>query len=187
MTAQGLEWLPEGPFILAAAHHSLLDGPVILAFLGRPVAPMLAAGILRFPLTLFSKPWRPLPVDRHRAGGDIGALRATLGALRDHPVLVFPEGTRRRGDEALGMPGVGWLALRAGVPVLPATLAGGREALPRGAWWPRRVPLTVRVGPPVELGSSEGGRTTDRAEAATAAIMAAIATLEGQQRPGPLP
>lgn len=186
VTTAGLELLPPGPFILAAAHHSLLDGPLILAHLGRATAPLLASGILRFPITLFSRPWRPLPVDRHRAGGDIAALRATLAALGDHAVLVFPEGTRRRGEDAIGLPGVGWLALRAGVPVLPAVLEGGRGALPRGAWWPRRVPLVVRVGPPVDLSVFDagaagpaGGRSTERAEAATAVIMAAIARLEG--------
>ncbi len=182
VTTEGLEHLPSGPFILAAAHHSLLDGPLILAHLGRAAAPLLARGILRFPLTLFSGPWLPLPVDRHRAGGDIAALRATLEALRDHPVLVFPEGTRRRGEDAVGMPGVGWLALRAGVPVLPAVLEGGRLALPRGVWWPRRVPLVVRVGAPIDLSGAAGaGRSTERAEAATAAIMAEIARLEAMR------
>lgn len=178
--ARGLEALPSGPFLLAAAHHSLLDGPVILAHLGRAAAPMLAAGILRFPITLFSRSWRPLPVDRFRVGGDIGALRAALEALRDHPVLVFPEGTRRRGEVAVGFPGVGWLALRAGVPVLPAVLLGGREAFPRGAWWPRRRRLTLVVGPAVDLAAAaEGPRAAERAGAATEAIMAAIARLEG--------
>jgi 1-acyl-sn-glycerol-3-phosphate acyltransferase len=124
-----------------------------------------------------------LPVDRHRAGGDVAALRATLEALRSHPVLVFPEGTRRAGDDAIGMPGVGWLALRARVPVLPAVLEGTRAALPRGAWWPRRVRLTLRVGPPIDLGAARGdGRASDRAQEATAAIMRAIAALEARER-----
>lgn len=186
---RGLQDLPPGPFILAAAHHSYLDGPVILAHLRRAVAPLLARGILRFPITLFSDPWRPLPIDRARPGGDIAALRAVLEALRDHPVLVFPEGTRRRGESARGMPGVGWLALRAGVPVLPAALVGAREALPRGAWWPRRHPLEVRIGPAIALDSAVNGtRSSARAEEATAAIMAAIAALEaGLVPPSPPP
>lgn len=179
VTVRGLEYLPPGPFILAAAHHSYLDGPVILAHLRRATAPLLARGILRFPITLFSDPWRPLPIDRARPGGDIGALRAVLDALRDHPVLVFPEGTRRRGDAAMGLPGVGWLALRAGVPVLPAALLGARDALPRGAWWPRRQHLEVRVGRPIDLGeAAREGRSAQRAAVTTAAIMAAIAALE---------
>ncbi len=178
VSVEGLEHLPAEPFILAAAHHSLLDGPVILAHLGRAAAPLLARGILRFPITLFSGPWRPLPVERLRAGGDVGALRATLEALRDRPVLVFPEGSRRRGAVAVGQPGVGWLALRAGVPVLPATLLGAQEALPRGACWPRRVRLTLRVGPPIDLAGLDAKRTAERAAAATAAIMAAITAIE---------
>ncbi|MCC6236772.1 MAG: 1-acyl-sn-glycerol-3-phosphate acyltransferase [Dehalococcoidia bacterium] len=189
VTVRGIEHLPPGPFILAAAHHSYLDGPVILAHLRRAVAPLLARGILRFPLTLFSDPWRPLPIDRVRPGGDIAALRAALEALRDHPVLVFPEGTRRRGEVANGLPGVGWLALRAGVPVLPAALVGARDALPRGAWWPRRRSLEVRIGPPLDLaGAVRGGRSAERAAEATALIMAALAALEaGHASPSPPP
>lgn len=188
MTVGGLDHLPEGPFILASAHHSYLDGPVILAHLRRAVAPLLARGILRFPITLFSDPWRPLPIDRARPGGDIAALRAALDALRDHPILVFPEGTRRRGDAAMGLPGVGWLALRAAVPVLPVALVGAREALPRGAWWPRRRPLEVRIGPPIDLGgAAREGRSSERAAEATAAIMAAIAALEAPSAPSSMP
>ncbi len=157
---------------------------MILVHLRRAVAPLLARGILRFPLTLFSSPWRPLPIDRRRPGGDIAALRAVLQALRSHPVLVFPEGTRRRGEAAVGLPGVGWLALRAGVPVLPAALLGAGDAMPRGAIWPRRRPLLVRVGPPIDLGAAAlGARSTERAAEVTAVIMAAIAALEADGTP----
>lgn len=183
MTLQGLEHLPEGgPFLLAAAHHSLLDGPLIVAHVGgagRAIAPVMARGILRFPFTLVSPPWRPIGIERRRVGGDIAALRAILLALRGYPVLLFPEGARRQGEAAIGYSGVGWLALRSGEPVLPAALLGAGRALPRGARWPRRVRLTLRVGPPVEVGSAaDAPRSAERAELATAAIMAAIARLE---------
>jgi 1-acyl-sn-glycerol-3-phosphate acyltransferase len=106
-------------------------------------------------------------------------LRAALEALRTYPVLIFPEGGRRRGEVASGYSGVGWLALRSGVPVLPAALVGTARALPRGARWPRRVPLTLRIGPPVNLDeAAKAPRSSERAEVATAAIMAAIVWLE---------
>jgi 1-acyl-sn-glycerol-3-phosphate acyltransferase len=182
VTVERLDHLPEGPFLLAAAHHSILDGPLIIACLGgagHPVAPLLARGILRFPVTLVSPGWLPIGIERGRAGGDVAALRAVLDALRSHPVLIFPEGGRRRGEVASGYSGAGWLALRAGVPVLPAVLLGTQRALPRGTWWPRRVPLTLRVGPAVDLtAAADAPRAGERADLATAAIMAAIARLE---------
>jgi len=139
----------------------------------------MVQGMLRFPFTLVSPPWRPIGIERARVGGDIAALRATLEALRAYPVLVFPEGARRRGEVADGHSGVGWLALRSGVPVLPAALLGAGAALPRGAHWPRRVPLTLRVGPAVDLDAAAAGtRSGERAELAAAAIMAAIAAVE---------
>lgn len=189
VTYEGLDHLPRGPFILAAAHHSILDGPLIVAHVasaGRPIAPLMAAGINRFPFTLVSPPWQPIRIDRERPGGDIGALRAVLEALREYPVLMFPEGLRRRGEVGIGLPGAGWLALRAGVPVLPAALLGARRAMPRRAVWPRRVPLKLKIGPAVDLREAMSApRSSARAEAATATIMAAIAEIEASLSTAP--
>src|SRR5439155_355828 len=47
-----------------------------------------------------------------------------------------------------GLPGVALLALRSGVPVVPAGIRGTFEALAgRRGYIPRRVPLGVRFGP----------------------------------------
>src|SRR5207249_3786858 len=53
-----------------------------------------------------------------------------------------------RGRLEPGLPGVALLALRSGVPVVPAGIRGTYEALAgRRGYIPRRVPLGVRFGP----------------------------------------
>jgi short-subunit dehydrogenase len=46
-------------------------------------------------------------------------------------------------------PGVGLLALRLGVPVIPVWLGGTARAFPKGAFWPRPCSLQVRIGAPL--------------------------------------
>jgi 1-acyl-sn-glycerol-3-phosphate acyltransferase len=38
-----------------------------------------------------------------------------------------------------------------GVPVVPIHLAGTFAALPRHAKWPRFVPVTIRIGRPIDV------------------------------------
>ena len=81
---------------------------------------------------------------------DPGALRRALDALATGLVVgIFPEGPFSvRGRLEPGLPGVGLLALRSGVPVVPAGIQGTYEALvSRRFYIPRRHPLVVRFGP----------------------------------------
>ena len=63
-------------------------------------------------------------------------------------MVVFPEGTRSvTGELAEFLPSLGYLALRAGVGILPAHIAGTFESLPKGTAIPRARELTVSFGP----------------------------------------
>ena len=63
---------------------------------------------------------------------------------------MFPEGTRSK-DGELGplKSGIAVLAARAGVPIVPAGVAGTFEAWPRSRLFPRPHPLRVHYGPPI--------------------------------------
>ena len=91
-------------------------------------------------------------------------------------VGIFPEGPFSvRGQLEPGLPGVGLLALRSGVPVIPAGIRGTFAALEgRRAYVPRRHPLSVRFGPPRQF-VRERGRAA-RADV-TQRIMSDIAAL----------
>ena len=68
--------------------------------------------------------------------------RATDLLGHGEPVGIFPEGTRQvpgaSGDEpSEAHAGVAFIAMRAGVPVVPVGIAGTDRALPKGARFPR--------------------------------------------------
>ena len=65
---------------------------------------------------------------------------------------VFPEGTRGEGRLESVQHGIGYLALRAGCPIVPVVCLGTAEALPKGKKLPRlRAPVDVIFGPAFEL------------------------------------
>jgi 1-acyl-sn-glycerol-3-phosphate acyltransferase len=97
---------------------------------------------------VFHRNIRSIPIDLARA--DVSALRRALQILHEGRVVgIFPEGPfSLRGRLEPGLPGVALLALRSGVPVVPAGIRGTYEALAgRRGYIPRRVPLGVRFGP----------------------------------------
>jgi 1-acyl-sn-glycerol-3-phosphate acyltransferase len=121
--------------------------------------------------------YQAFPVVRHTA--DRVALRRAFDLLKDGQVLViYPEGTRvESGVLSTPEPGAGFIAQKSGAPVLPVALTGTRECMPKGARWPRRVPVNIRFGKPFAVPSKKpDGRRVSHEEASDA-IMLAIAEL----------
>jgi long-chain acyl-CoA synthetase len=66
-------------------------------------------------------------------------------------LIWFPEGERSPTGKLLPFrPGIGLLLARFPRPVVPVSIRGTREALPRGGWLIRSRPVTVTFGDPVE-------------------------------------
>jgi 1-acyl-sn-glycerol-3-phosphate acyltransferase len=95
-------------------------------------------------------------------------------------VGIFPEGPfSQEGRLVRGQPGAAMIALRAGVPIVPAAIEGTYEALrARRFYVPRRHPLSVRFGEPLHFGRP-GHRPISRTEREeiTRRIMSEIAAL----------
>ncbi|PYN85601.1 MAG: 1-acyl-sn-glycerol-3-phosphate acyltransferase [Candidatus Rokuibacteriota bacterium] len=151
LRVDGLEHLPaSGPYLIAANHHNYLDGVVLGVTVPEPISFLVMPRVWRAtPFhPLFHRNIRSIPIDLERA--DVGALRRALHILQEGRVVgIFPEGPFSvRGRLEPGLPGVALLALRSGVPVVPAGIRGTYEALAgRRGYIPRRVPLGVRFGP----------------------------------------
>jgi 1-acyl-sn-glycerol-3-phosphate acyltransferase len=92
-----------------------------------------------------------IPVDRD-GGQDVSAIKRVLKALREGKGLIlFPEGTRTP-DGRLQEPkaGVGLIACRAQVPVVPARIFGSHRAYGKGVRFPRLgTPVSIVFGPPI--------------------------------------
>ena len=182
LEVSGLERLPaDGAFILAANHHNYLDGVVLGVAVPRPI------NFLVMPRVFHASPLHP---PFHRRIGSIsvnlerpdpGAIKRTLRALQQGAVVgIFPEGPfSREGRLVPGQPGVAMIALRAGVPVVPAAICGTYEALEgRRFYIPRSRRLAVRFGQPLHFHQTRRRHVShaDREEI-TRRIMSQIAAL----------
>ncbi len=119
----------QGPLILVANHVNFLEAPVIYTRLQpRPVVGFAKAETWENPAlgALFTL-WGAIPLQRGEA--DTAALRQGLEVLKTGSILaVAPEGTRS-GDGRLqrGHPGITFLALHSGAPILPVVYYGGER------------------------------------------------------------
>lgn len=183
----GLENLPaRGGYIVASNHVSLLDPPIVGLYLPQQVA-FFARKTLWKPG--FASWWLDnvgtIPVDRD-GGTDVAAIKRVLQTLRQGKVVIlFPEGTRSKdGRLQPPKPGIGLLACRTGVPVVPARVFGSFDAFGRDGRLHLGVPVSVQYGRPLE--PAEYDRPEDGKERyvrAAERIMAAIARIAPPRRP----
>ncbi|WP_018505939.1 lysophospholipid acyltransferase family protein [Parafrankia discariae] len=153
------------PVIVVSNHSSHLDAPMLLCALPRPVRDRTA--VTAAADYFFDSTWRGLSsalafgtVPIERRGGAPSATPVEL--LRDGwNLVVFPEGTRSvDGSQGRFRLGAGYLAMTAGVAVVPAALRGAYAAMPRGRGWPvpGRPRVSVRFGAPLRPGDGEDVR-----------------------------
>jgi 1-acyl-sn-glycerol-3-phosphate acyltransferase len=112
----------DGPAIIVCDHTALGDPLVLLATAGRPIRFLMAAEIYAQPHIQWAfDAMGCIPVQRGKR--DIAAIRTMLDGLAAQEVIgLFPEGglDRHRLDE--GHPGIGYLAIKSGAPVIPASI-----------------------------------------------------------------
>jgi len=103
----------------------------------------------------------------NRSGADREALQRCQAVLTGgEPLVMFPEGTRRSGPEVQELKdGVAYLALRAGVPVVPIGIGGSERAMPRGSSFPRPRRVNIVIGLPVVATRPTGAGGPDSAAA----------------------
>lgn len=176
----GIENVPRhGPLIVCPSHSGTLDPPMVPAFAPRGDTWSMAkseyfkGGIIE---ALF-RMYHSFPVVRHTA--DRVALKRSFDLLKaGHALIIYPEGTRvESGVLAQPEPGAGFLAQKAGCPVVPVGLTGTRECLPKGARWPRRVPVRITFGKPFLVATKRPDGSRISHQDAADAIMLEIAEL----------
>lgn len=145
----GREHLPAGAYVMAANHLSFID-PVIATLVAKRNVRYLAVASLFDTHHLFDRLisfFGAIPTPRDVV--PIGALRTALAELdAGRPVGVFPEG--RRVEEWRETPperGAAWLALAAGVPLVPVAMEGNQGTLSVRHATFRPVPIRVWVEP----------------------------------------
>jgi 1-acyl-sn-glycerol-3-phosphate acyltransferase len=177
----GLENIPPtGACILVGNHLGRLDAPLGYCYCDRDDLTLMVAEkyqknpFFRFFVTQFHGIW----VDRFNA--DLVAMRASLNRLKEGAALVIaPEGTRSP-TEALneGKPGASFLALKAGVPLIPVAITGTEDRVVKECYQHLRRPkVKAVIGRSFTLPPMPKGTSRDAAiQAATEEIMCQIAS-----------
>jgi 1-acyl-sn-glycerol-3-phosphate acyltransferase len=130
----GLERLEAGKsYVLAANHQSIYDIPILFASLPLQLRIVAKASLGSVPfLGWHLQRTGHLLVDRTNPGADIVVKMRRL-VSEAHSLIVFPEGTRSvDGRVARFKKGSFLVAIDAGLPVVPISVAGSRQVMRKG-------------------------------------------------------
>ncbi len=186
MKTEGLENVPASSgAILAANHLSFIDSVFLPLLVDRPVYFLAKADYFENPRTRwFFAGVGTIPT--YRQGGEKSrrSLASGIDVLERGDLLgVYPEGTRSPdGRLYRGKTGPVRMALEAGVPIVPCAIFGSRDAQPPGTYVPKRHPVTVRYGRPIDLSRyAEDREDPFVLRSATDELMYEIMMLSGQE------
>ncbi|MCU0840401.1 MAG: 1-acyl-sn-glycerol-3-phosphate acyltransferase [Thiobacillaceae bacterium] len=164
---EGLEHLPHGPCVVLSKHQSAWETIAFQLFMP-PLSFVLKKELLRIPffgwgLAMTS----PIAIDRN-AGREALKVLETQGRERlagGFWVLVFPEGTRvKPGERGRYNVGGAWLAVKAGVPVLPVAHNAGR-LWGKNAFMKYPGEVSVIIGAPISTAGRKPAEVNAEAEA----------------------
>jgi 1-acyl-sn-glycerol-3-phosphate acyltransferase len=180
----GREFVPaSGPFIMASSHASFADPPICAAACSHrnDVHYMARKTLFQGRFGSFISAIQAFPVDRDGVS-DMKAFRTVFQLLQQGRGLVlFPEGTRSP-DGSLQpiQAGIGLIACRAQVPVIPARIFGNFELFGRHSKWPDPFqPIAISLGQPLLPADYDPGKgTKERFDKAAAVIAQGIAAID---------
>ena len=141
------------PRVFMANHSSFLDGPLLFILTPEKLRVIMKKSLFRIPILGPGMKYVGfIPVDRRGSGGKAGIERAAAAMRAEgRSFLIFPEGTRSRDGEIQAFRRGGFfLALGAQSPIIPVSIRGAFQIMPRGRWVPRRGTVDIIFHPPVE-------------------------------------
>lgn len=139
--------------VYAANHLSYSDTPVLFGVLPFQFRIVARHDLFKLPFIgwhLTRSGQVPVNVTNPRAS--ISSLSSAVKTLKSGmPVFIFPEGGRTEtGHPQSFLNGPAFMAIRAGVPIVPMALIGTHELLPIHTAQFHPVPVTLVVGAPIE-------------------------------------
>jgi len=186
--AVGFDNVPgTGGFVIASNHIGRLDAAIAYYILDRSDIIMMVAekyekyAFYRWLVKLTNGMF----VDRYNS--DLRTVRETLRRLQQGQVLtIAPEGTRSKSGALIkAKPGGLYLAMKAGVPILPVGLTGTDDlvVMDRLKHF-KRLSIKVVAGQPFRLPAVRGADRETALEVYTDEVMCRIAALLPEERRG---
>ncbi|MBI5969130.1 MAG: 1-acyl-sn-glycerol-3-phosphate acyltransferase [Deltaproteobacteria bacterium] len=149
VNAVGLEHLgKDRAYILISNHASILDIPGIIAAIPLPVRFIAKRSLIWFPIfgwVLYLS--GHILIDRESSLSALKSLKRAVALMENGTcVIVFAEGTRSPDGQVKEFKrGAFLLALQSKVPILPISISGTFQMLPRHGWcfWPATIEIHV--------------------------------------------
>src|SRR5438270_3358675 len=172
----GLEHLdPSGTYIFMSNHVSNLDPPILIPLIPRRTSVLAKKEIWRIPVLARALDMGEIvPVERHNREAAIQSIKKASEVMR-HGInmTVYPEGTRSSDGRLLPFKkGPFHLALGTGFPIVPVTMLGTFEMMPKGSWAATGGTATVVFHPPIDPKAFSSRE--ELTQAVTAAIKSAL-------------
>ena len=151
---EGLDKIdPGAAYVFASNHLSYMDTPVVLSHIPVEFRFMAKKGLFQIPFLgthLVQAGHIPVPLENPRAAVKSMTRAAEIIRERGISILIFPEGGRSE-DGVLQdfKDGAAYIAIKAGVPIVPIALIGTREVLAHGAATFHRGSVRLRIGDPI--------------------------------------
>jgi 1-acyl-sn-glycerol-3-phosphate acyltransferase len=160
------------PYIYASNHQSAFDIPTL--YVGLPVQFRIMAKkeLFLYPfMGWHMKRSGQIPIERENARSSLKSLvRASETVRGGTPLFVFPEGGRTPdGTIKPFLSGAFYVAIKAGVPIVPMAIVGTYEALPMNSYVIRSHPVRLIVGSPIStdgMNPREMGRLAEQVQRA---------------------
>ncbi|HNS04464.1 MAG TPA: lysophospholipid acyltransferase family protein [Candidatus Saccharicenans sp.] len=174
---EGLENVdPRRSYVFMANHVSFLDGPLLFYIIPQRVRVILKKSIFRIPVAGPAMRFIDfVPVDKKSMSSGKRSIDEAVQAMKEkgYSFLIFPEGTRSNDGKLHQFKRGGFfLAIAAQVPIIPITIKGTFELMPRGRIFARRGKIKVIFHPPVET----AGRTQADIPALMSQVFSQIGT-----------
>jgi 1-acyl-sn-glycerol-3-phosphate acyltransferase len=153
MRLDGLEKIdPRGTYVFVANHRSLMDTPVVLAHVPLQFRFLAKKGLFLIPiLGTHLRRAGHLPVVKGDPRASLKSMSDAAKIIRERgiSVLLFPEGGRSHDDLHDFKEGAAYIAIKAGVPIVPVGMLGTREVLPMGSMQIMSGIVQLRIGDPI--------------------------------------
>lgn len=168
------------PCVFMSNHLSFLDAPLLVTVVGRPVRSIVKRFVFRLPVLGLGMRFAGfVPIDKEGVGEGRKriALAARLIREKGYSFLVYPEGQRSWDGRLLPFRRGGFfLALESGAPIVPVSVRGTYELMPRTTWRIRGGPVRIVFHEPVEVAGSGPETIPALMERVRAAISSGLAS-----------
>jgi len=153
MRIEGLEKLePNGCYVFVGNHRSLMDIPVVMAHIPLQVRFFAKKGLFLIPIMgTHLRRAGHLPVVKDDPRASLKSMSDAARIIRQSgiSVLLFQEGGRSTDGLKDFKEGAAYVAIKAGVPVVPIAMLGTREVLPMGSMQIMSGVVELRIGDPI--------------------------------------